>query len=164
MEFVDPKGYGQFKLKMKKNFITRLYIPLSIFYRLLLGFWMGFATDYQYQSLFSLSIVLTFLLYSLVNLPFLETYQNYRSFMCHSLHLLIFAINNYYKGLPESQTNKSFLPAQIQLCLLVSCLIISTICLIFEIYLYLRKTLVRRNRVQDGEVEKKNKEIHEESR
>lgn len=150
---------------MKKNFITRLYIPLSIFYRLVLGFWMGFATNHHNQSLLSISIILTFLLYSVVNLPFLETYQNYRSIMCHSLHLLIFVINNYYKGLPENERNKKFLPAQIQLCLLVVCLIMSTVCLIFEIYLYLRKTLMRRNKVFDEKGEKKQKEnFNQESR
>lgn len=113
LEIFDIQGYGEFKLKMKKNFITRLYIPISIFYRLALGFWMAFANDYDHQALFSISIVLAFLFYSMINLPFIDTYQNYRSMMCNLIQLFIILTSYYYKILPHDQKATNFLPAQI---------------------------------------------------
>lgn len=112
LEFFEVKGFGEFKLKMKKNYITRLYIPISIFYRLALGFWMAYANDYSYQALFSISFILAFLLYSMINLPFIDTYQNYRSMMCNMIQLFIILTSWYYKVLPDDEKANNFFPAQ----------------------------------------------------
>lgn len=47
MEVVGRDEYGEFKKKFKRVWICELYIPLTICYRMVLGFYIGYESDYQ---------------------------------------------------------------------------------------------------------------------
>lgn len=38
-------------------------------------------------------------MYNLVNLPFIDTYQNYRANMCHIIQLIILFVSNFYRSM-----------------------------------------------------------------
>jgi hypothetical protein len=96
LTFLDEKGYGEYKLKFKNEAVSRLYIPISIAYRMALGFYLAYGNEYFYASLIILAISIAYLLYNIINLPFADSYQNYRANLCHFTQLTILFVANFY--------------------------------------------------------------------
>lgn len=139
IEIFENSFYGEFKNKFKKGFLTNAYISISIVYRMAIGFSMALANDNLYGNLFILSTSLAFILYNLINLPFLHAYQNYRANFCHWTQLVILLVTNFYTIMRANegieQKAMIFSPAQIEIVLVFLCVFISLSCLIYEIYL-----------------------------
>jgi hypothetical protein len=71
---LNHDGYGEFKKKFKINCVTRAYITISILYRMALGFYMAMGNEQEYQSLLILAISLAYLMFNIINLPFIDAY------------------------------------------------------------------------------------------
>jgi hypothetical protein len=115
--FLNRQGYGEYKKKFKNNFGTQLYISISIIYRMILGIYLAYGNDYLYSSLIVLAISLAFVIYNLVNLPFSDTYQNYRANLCHFTTMFIILVANFYTVMkintPMEDKSVMFSPAKI---------------------------------------------------
>lgn len=88
--------YGEYKYNFKNSFIPKIYINITIVYRLVLGFGMSYFNDYEYVTLCLLILSIFFIVYNFVNLPFKEVYHNYRANVCHITHFVIILVANYY--------------------------------------------------------------------
>lgn len=117
MHWTDAEGYGEFKSKFKKFTICQLFIPLIIFERIFLGLYEALQNQYSYSSLIILGIIIVFVLYVLINLPFIDPIQNYRTFIIHFCNLAIIMVINYYRAIktytPLKLKAKIFIPALI---------------------------------------------------
>ena len=80
----------------KFNIICRLYVPLSIAYRIILSIRIVVDNDTLYGTLISVLICLTFILYNIVNFPYNSTLHNYRATVIHITSLIIVLVANYY--------------------------------------------------------------------
>lgn len=92
-------GWGEFKDKFKDTWSCRIYIFISVVYRISLAIYLSSNIQYEYSPLIALSMPFTFMLYFIVNLPFKDHYHNYRSSVCHITHLLTILAINYYRNL-----------------------------------------------------------------
>jgi hypothetical protein len=63
--------------------------------------YLGFHTKYIYSTLIAISFCIIFILYNFVNLPFIDTYHNYRACLCHITQLVIVSVANYYNSLKK---------------------------------------------------------------
>jgi hypothetical protein len=102
MEFVAETSYGEFKNKFKNDWACKFFIPLTITYRILLGFYCAIKSDYSYVSVLILGFSLAFLIFLIVNLPFKDTYQNYRSFLIQFTCTYILFTTDYYETMKSS--------------------------------------------------------------
>ena len=68
-----------------------------------MGFYIAYFRDYHYVTLYLIAINLTLIIYSIVNLPFTNSYQNYQSNICHLTEFIIIIVANYYLSL-ETRT------------------------------------------------------------
>lgn len=79
-----------------------------------------------------------FVFYVCVNTPFTNVYQNYRSVLIHCTMFFTLLVTNYYRNMksttPLKIKAKIFVPALIELVLIVVCIAVSLIILIYEIY------------------------------
>lgn len=101
MQSCSEIGYGQFKDKFKKNTFCKMYIPLSICYRLGLGLVSSTESDHPLSTLILLAFPICFELYNITHLPFLDTYQNYRSHLIHFTHFLILFVATFYRSMKQ---------------------------------------------------------------
>ncbi len=75
--------YGEFHAKFKLDLACKLYIPLQILYRLVIGIYCGANIEDQYSTLIVLAVPLAYLLYIIVNLPFASAMMNYCACLIH---------------------------------------------------------------------------------
>lgn len=138
MELTDKSDYGEFKSKFKRVWICQLYIPLTVCYRMALGFYTALKTDYQESTLLILAFSIAFLMFFGVNLPFTNVYQNYRAGLIHVTMAFTLLTTNYYRSMksttPMEIKGRIFNPALIELVMIVLCLVLSFLVLIYEIY------------------------------
>lgn len=138
MELTDKSDYGEFKSKFKRAWICKLYIPLTICYRMVLGFYTALKTDYQESTLLILAFSIAFLMFFGVNLPFNKAYQNYRAGLIHVTMAFTLLTTNYYRSMksttPLEIKGRIFNPALIELILIVLCMVLSFFVLMYEIY------------------------------
>ena len=69
---------------------------------MLIGFYCAVYSQYNYSSMVAFGVALAFMVYLLVNLPFTDTYQNYRSFVCHITMLMILFTADYYRTMKSN--------------------------------------------------------------
>lgn len=132
---IGEQGYGEFKNKFKGNWVCKVYIALTIVYRILIGLYL--AT--QSHSIESTTIVVIFticlLLYIHVNLPFLNVYQNYRSSFIHLTMFVTLLVANYYRSMksttPLEITATIYAPAILELALILCCIVVSFFVLVY---------------------------------
>lgn len=102
MELTDKSAYGEFKNKFKGSWVCSIFIPLTVMYRICLGFYCAVKSDDDYSTLVTIGISMAFVLYAIVNLPFTEASQNYRSCICHVTMLMILFNANYYRTMKDN--------------------------------------------------------------
>lgn len=102
MELTAKEDYGEFKNKFKGVWICQLYIPLTVVYRMILGFYSAVKSDYDESTLIILGFSLAFMLYTIVNLPFTNVYQNYRCSLIHITMLYTLLTTNYYRSMKST--------------------------------------------------------------
>ena len=82
-----------------------------------LGFYMAIGNDNEISTLLILAISLTYIMFNIINLPFVDFYQNYRANLCHLTQMIILLVTNYYRSMrindPLSVKAKIFTPAKI---------------------------------------------------
>ena len=138
MELTSKEDYGEFKKKFKNVWICQLYIPLTVVYRMVLGFYTAVKSDYDEGTLIILAFSLAFMLYTIVNLPFTNVFQNYRCSLIHLTMLYTLLTTNYYRSMksttPIEVKGRIYGPAIVELILMVTCIGISFVVLVYEIY------------------------------
>ena len=102
MEVTGKDDYGEFKKKFKNVWICQLYIPLTVVYRMILGFYTAVKSDYNEGTLIILAFSLAFMLYIIVNLPFSNVFQNYRCSLIHLTMLYTLLTTNYYRAMKSN--------------------------------------------------------------
>ena len=129
--------YGEFKKKFKDTWTCRIYILLSIVMRICLGMYSAFQNDYQESTLFILAMVIVFVMYNIINLPFNDALQNYRACFCHVTMLVILLTTNYYRSMksntPMLLKAHIHTPAIVEIVLITICLFLSMGVLTYEI-------------------------------
>ena len=100
-----------------------------------LGFYSAVQSDYDESTLIILGFSLTFMLYTIVNLPFTNVYQNYRACLIHITMLFTLFTTNYYRTMknntPIEIKGRIYTPALVELILMVTCIGFSFIVLIY---------------------------------
>lgn len=83
------------------------------------------------------------MLYTIVNLPFKNVYQNYRCSLIHFTMLYILLTTNYYRSMksttPMEVKGKIYGPAVIELILVMGCIVVSFFVLVYEVYFVVRE-------------------------
>jgi hypothetical protein len=114
-----------------------------------IGFYCALKSDYSYSSVLVLGVSLAFLIYTVINLPFNDAYQNYRSFLIHFTTTYILLTTNFYQIMKSSTPLevKAFIisPAVIELVLLGCCIVASMACLAYELYLAVKVCKYKRD-------------------
>lgn len=95
----SPEGYGEFRDKFKPSYESQMYISLSIGFRIAVALWLPLELHYAESTLLVSAVALLFILYNLVNLPFLSPLHNYRACLCHFCCLLILLAHSYYASM-----------------------------------------------------------------
>ena len=80
----------------KFNIFCRLYVPLSLVYRIILSARIVIDNDTLYGTLTSVFICITFILYNIINFPYNSTLHNYRAMAINVTSLIIVLVANYY--------------------------------------------------------------------
>ena len=112
-----------------------------------LGIYMALSNEEMYGTLLILAIIFAYILFNLVNLPFKDSYHNYRANLCNITQLTILLVTNYYRSLkhyaPMETKAKIYLPAILEFALIVCCLLVSGVCLVYEFYLIIKNMFAK---------------------
>ena len=116
---------------------------VTIFYRMGIGYYMSTMNEDILSTLLVLLISIYFIIYNLVNLPFIKAYHNYRANVCHLSHFSILFIPMYYRSMNEgyslNQLNSLVNPVYFELAALGLCLAVSAVVLVVDIYVWIRE-------------------------
>lgn len=129
-------SFGEFKDSFKLNWLCRMYIVISIIYRIVLGLIISLNLNDIYGTLVVLFISITFILFNIINLPFKSVLHNYRANFMHLTQFMILLVANYYRSMKANialnQKSHIHTPAMIMIVLLVLSLIFSLIVALYE--------------------------------
>ena len=64
-----------------------------------IGFYMAIGNEDTYSTLLIIAISQIYIMFNIINLPFLSTLQNYRANLCHITQLIILFTTNYYRSM-----------------------------------------------------------------
>lgn len=110
---------------------------VTILYRMGIGFYLATMNNDDFSTLIVLLLSVLFLLYNLVNLPFLKAYHNYRACLCHLSQFLILYLAMYFRTMADpSAVRSQFNPVYVELAALGVCLLVSMIVLVVEICIW----------------------------
>lgn len=122
---------GEFKNKFKKVWIDKVFITFTILYRVCLGLYLAVKNDYEYTTMMIMAVCLLFVLYLIVNLPYIDTFQNYRSAASHLSILAILFAGNYYRTMKSNTPMETkayiFGPAIVELVTIGTVIVVSLI-------------------------------------
>lgn len=108
-----------------------------------LGFYMAMGNEQEYQSLLILAISLAYLMFNIINLPFIDAYQNYRANLCHVTQLVILFVCNFYSSMKANESlevkSRHFTPALLEIGMVVFCIFVSAVCLFYELFKFIKK-------------------------
>ena len=79
--------------------MSRNYFVISITYRYILGFLLGFFNCHGVIAIVNTFLSALFVVYLLSNLPFRQAYHNYRGVVCEGSTTIILWIAMYYKSM-----------------------------------------------------------------
>ena len=100
-----------------------------------LGFYSAIRSDYDYGSLLIMAFSLTCIMYTNVNLPLSDYFQNYRCCFIHATMLYTLLTTNYYRGMkittPMEIKGRIYTPSIIELILIMSCIALSLLVLAY---------------------------------
>lgn len=93
------------------------------------------------STLIVIALSLTFLLYNLVNLPYVKAYHNYRANICHLTQFICLFVALYYRSMMSSTSRTAvstvFSPVYLEFSCICFSLIVSLVVLLYEIYLFI---------------------------
>lgn len=152
LQVANKDEFGEYKQKFKKDCVNQMYMSVSVIYRMALGTYMAVSNEDIYGTLIILAFSLIYIMYNVTNLPFVDAYQNYRANLCHFTQVVILLITNYYRSMkhnyPLEAKARMHTPAIIELVLLITCVIVSFVCLIYEIYKTIKSYLIQRQKLK----------------
>lgn len=102
LQVAKKDEFGEFKEKFKKDCVNQTYISVSVLYRMALGVYMATSNEEVYGTLLILAISLAYILFNVINLPFVDAYQNYRANLCHLTQMVILLVTNYYRSMKHN--------------------------------------------------------------
>ena len=79
LSLTDSEEFGEFKNKFLDEFVCRNYFFISIIYRGVLGFLIAYQNTFVSITIVNVFLSIMFLMYLLVNTPYIEGYHNYRA-------------------------------------------------------------------------------------
>ena len=134
----------------KHNILCRLYVPFTIFYRIAISVSIAVNIDNLYGTLLPLLICLIFLLYHIINIPYVSTLHNYRSTTIHITELIIVLVANYYRTMLSNtdlniKSHKHNAAILVYASLMV-CILFSVSVAIYEILISIKKCISRKNK------------------
>lgn len=121
----EGSGWGQYSDLFKDTFTARIYVPLTLVYRVTMGVSLA-APPIEEPSLWCIAVCSLFVAYHCVNLPFKKSYHNYRASVMHIAHLVILLV--WFSG--ETQSLKTNLT---ELIVIFLCVVLSLCIIIYEI-------------------------------
>ena len=143
LQLSSKKGYGEFKSAFKPDFVSKFYIPLVILYRIGIGIYISYNHFYQLGTLLMIGLGMAFLLFDMINLPFSNVYQNYRSNIIYIAHLIILITTNYYRSMksttPIEVKAHLHTAAIVELSALGICVVVSLAVAVYEFVNFIRK-------------------------
>lgn len=142
LSLTEEDGFGEFKDKLRPGCVERAYFVVTLAYRACLGLYMASSNENELATLIVLAVALLFLLYNLVNLPFVKAYHNYRANICHLSQFICLFVAMYYRSMRSTsaptEVASVFGPAYLYYSCLVVSLVVSLIVLAYEIYIYIK--------------------------
>ena len=151
VQFGKIGEFGEFKNKFK-DCQSQLFIPLLFVYRVSLGLYSSLRHDNEYSTIFMLGISIVFNLYIIINLPFIDVFQNYRTAAIHITTIFIIITADYYRTMksntPMSIKGRLYGPAIAELVMIGICIAISFVVLVWEIYQYIKSC--RNSKIKDS--------------
>ena len=97
--------------------VERLYFVVTIFYRSGIGLYTSTMNADAMSTLVVMALSIAFLLYNLVNLPYIKAYHNYRANICHLTQFICLFVAMYYRNMMSStdysQMAEVFVPVYI---------------------------------------------------
>ena len=102
LECSEEEGFGEFKLKLKEGCLEKAYFVATLLYRMGIGLYLAAGNENDLSTLLILALSLLFLLYNLVNLPFVRAYHNYRANICHFTQFIILFVAMYYRSMKST--------------------------------------------------------------
>lgn len=143
----ESKQFGEFNDKLKPDFVCQIYFVFALFFRFSLGYYAAVKAQYTLSSLIVVGFSILWLSYNFVNLPFRKAYQNYRANVCHIAQFVILMVANYYDSLlsnePWEKRGHEFRGAEIQIWAIYIAIGVSGVCLVYDIYLFIRRMFCR---------------------
>ena len=115
---------------------------ITIVYRMGIGYYTATTNENQLSTLIVLALSLLFMVYNLVNLPFVKAYHNYRANICHIAQFICLFVGMYYRSMKSTtnldEVNTIYTPVYIQMIAIAVSLLASVLVLIYEIYVWIR--------------------------
>lgn len=135
-------------LKFKDTFVCRCYIPLTFIYRVSISLYISLQHEFPETTLIVLAFSLFFIMYNIINLPFMSAIQNYRSNIIHITQLVILLSANYYRSMklntPIQVKSKLTTVSIIELIMISICVLISALVLVYEIVKNVKRWLKKK--------------------
>jgi hypothetical protein len=69
---------------------------------MIVGFYCALKSEEDYTSLLMIGILIAFIMYFIVNLPFTNAYQNYRAGVIYISMFVILLTTNYYRDMKNA--------------------------------------------------------------
>lgn len=98
----DSKQFGEFKNKFKKDCPSQTYFSIMIIYRCGLGMYIAAMNEYDISTLIATFFSIAVLMYTLINLPFKDAYQNYRAVLCNTTIMIVLFVTMYYRSMKSN--------------------------------------------------------------
>ena len=153
LQFSHNQGYGEFKAAFKPDPVSKFYIPLVILYRMAIGVYISYNHSYELGTLLMIGLGMAFLLFDLVNLPFSNVYENYRSNVIYVSHLIILFTTNYYRSMksttPIEVKSHLHTAAIVELSALAVCVVVSLAVGVYEFVNFIRKCFKNKKKLSD---------------
>jgi hypothetical protein len=98
----DSKQFGEFKNKFKKDCPSQTYFSIIIIYRVGLGMYVGAMNEFETSTIIATFFSITVLMFTLINLPFKDAYQNYRAVFCNTTIMVVLFVTMYYRSMKSN--------------------------------------------------------------
>ena len=135
MEVSSKKYYGEYKKKFKPTFPSSFYILFTILYRFSLGIFISSNHDSEIDTVIILSFSIAFIMYNIINLPFVSFLHNYRANTIHITQFIILMVTSYYRSMksttPIEVKGRIYDPAIVILAAVALCFLASFFVLVY---------------------------------
>lgn len=119
-------------------------------FRIALGLFCAMKHSYEFSTIFIVGLSIAFTMYVIINLPFNDVFQNYRTGMIQATTMYILLVADYYRTMksntPMTAKGRIYGPAMVELLLIAICIVVSCVVLIRELYQMIRHCMNSRSK------------------